>query len=329
MKIASPRLLWLLVLLVPIVLVLIRNYGFGRHDLRVLGGRGRGQELGNVYLVKSFFSGLFFCLFYVFAVLSLAGISWGQTPSEDDRNGLDIVLAVDVSRSMLAQDVKPSRLDRSRDIIRGLLRELPGTRYGLDVFKGTGSPAIPITEDRMAIESFLDYLSPRVLTSPGTDLERGLDTALAMFPSATGRFRAVILFTDGESQEGNPFAAADRAQKLGIPVFTVMAGTSQGTTIPVGDGSVIRGSNGEPVVSRANIGVLDDIARVSGGSEFQLSDPAVFGSLLSAVQRYAGEKAIGGFRLTDVLRYRIFLGLSLLFLLFSLAVRVVKWKNTF
>lgn len=329
MKIASPRALWLLVLLIPIALILIRNYGFGRHDLRLLGGRGRHQEMSNVYLVKSFFSGLFFCLFFVFAVFSLAGISWGQTPSEDDRVGLDVVMAVDVSRSMLAEDVKPSRLDRSRDIIRGLLRELPGTRYGVSVFKGAGSIVIPITEDRMAIESFMDYLSPQVLTAPGTNLERGIDTALSMFPAATGRFRAVILFTDGESQDGDPYAAADRAQKLGIPIFTVAAGTTQGATIPLGDGSVIQDSAGKPVVTRANVGLLDDVARISGGTSFQLSDPAVFSLLLTAVQHYAGTRASGGFRLVDVPRYRIFLGLALMFLVFSLAVRVVKWKNTF
>ncbi|HUX12786.1 MAG TPA: VWA domain-containing protein [Spirochaetia bacterium] len=329
MKIASPGALWFLLLLFPIVLILIRSYGFGRHDLRVLGGRWQREELGNVYLVKSFFSGLFFCLFFTFAVLSLAGISWGQTPAEDDRAGLDIVIAIDVSRSMLAEDVKPSRLDRSRDIIRGLLRELPGTRYGIAVFKGSGAAVIPITEDRLSIESLMDYLSPAMLTAPGTNIESGIDTALSMFPSATGRFRAMILFSDGEAQDGNPYAAADRATKDGIPIFTVVAGTTQGSTVPLPDGQVVRDGSGRPIESRANIGVLDDISQVTGGVSVQLTDPGVFSELLSALQRHAGSRSTGGFTLADVPRYRIFLGLALMFLVFSLGIRVVKWKNTF
>ena len=329
MTVASPKALWLLALLVPIILVLLRNYGFGRHDLTLLGGRWREQESLNVYLVKSFFGGLFFCLFYIFMVLSLAGFSWGQAPVEEDRSGIDIVIAVDVSRSMLAQDIRPSRLDRSRDIIRGLLRELPGSRYGIDVFKGTGAAVIPVTEDRLSIQSFLDYLGPQILTSPGTNLERGIDSAIHMFPAGTGRFRVVVLFSDGEAQAGDALKAAARAAKLGIPVFTVVAGTVEGATIPLSDGNVVRDASGKEVVTRAHPGVMASIAVESGGKSFSLSDPAVFSALLSSIQKYAGVRTSEGFRLVDVPRYAIFLSLALLFLLLSIGVRVVKWKNVF
>jgi Ca-activated chloride channel family protein len=150
-----------------------------------------------------------------------------------------------------------------------------------------------------------------------------------MFPAATGRFRAVVLFSDGEAQSGNANAAAQRARELNIPIFTVVTGTADGATIPLANGGVVHDRNGKVVVTRADPRLMRNIARASGGRSFSLSDPAVFSALLSSIQKLAGLRSSEGFRLVDIPRYAIFLGLALFFLFLSLGVRVVKWKDVF
>lgn len=323
------RLLLLLLAIIPIVAILIRNYRAGRRDLGVIAGRGQAREIQNVYLVKSFFGGLFLVLFLTFSVLASVGFSWGQAPVEEDRSGLDIVVLVDVSRSMLSQDVKPSRLDRSRDLIRGLVRELTGARFGVAVFKGSAVAEIPVTEDTVSIDSFMDFLSPQMITTPGSNLEDGIRTALGMFPPGTGRFRTIVVFSDGESLSGDAGAAADEAASEGVKIFSVVAGTPEGSTIPLADGTVVRDASGQPVITKADSTVMNDIAQRSGGDLFRLTDPAVFASLLNGVHRYGVGGGEAGFHLESIPRYRFFLGLALAFLLLHLAVRVVRWRKLF
>jgi len=329
MSVTHPQAFWYLLGLIPLLLLQLLSYSRGRRSLPMVAPPANQEELANVYLVKWFFSSLAFDLFYVFAVLALAGFYWGQRPVEEDRSGMDAVLVVDVSRSMLAADVSPSRMDRSKDIMRGLIGELDGSRFALVVFKGQATRLVPMTEDRAALEASIDALQPDMLSSPGTDVESGLKAALAAFPDGTDSHRIVVLFSDGESLSGSALEAARQAGERGIPVFVVAAGTLQGSAIMLPGGKVLTDAEGRVVISRVSLESLSDIASASGGALFRASDADIFKELTGAVGDFVGRRNSEGFRLEDVARYPLFLSLAIVFLLLHVAIRVVRWKNTF
>jgi Ca-activated chloride channel family protein len=327
MTIEYPHVIWALLGLVPIVILELRNFMRGRRDLARFTGRLRKQNVQNVYLVKWFFSTAAFVLFYLFAVLALAGFFWGQEPVEEDRRGLDVTFAVDVSRSMLADDVAPSRLARSKGLIRGMVEELPGSRFALVVFKGQGITAMPMTQDTTAIQNFLESVGPSLLSSPGSDIESGLSTALNAFPDVLARNRVVVLFSDGESLTGRAAEAARTAAERGIPVFSVGVGTEEGSAIIRDNGEPIRDRDGQVVISRLDEQTLRRVAERSGGGFYRGGDPATLGSLLDEVRGYVTRQEKQGFRLVDVPRYRTFLSLALVFFVLYTAIRVVPWRG--
>lgn len=327
MNLAYPDVLWFLFVLVPVILVQYANYRRGRRDLKVLTGAAGRTDIHTIYQVKAFFLALFFDLFIVFAVLALAGFSWGMDTVEEDRSGLELAIVVDVSRSMLAEDVPPSRLARSASVVRGLVRELAGSRFSVVVFKGDAVTVVPMTEDAVAVESVLDFLGTGLISTPGTNLARGLEEALESFPEGSARNRAVLVFSDGESLSGSPYEVVYRAVNRGIPVFTLGAGTVEGTTVFLADGTPIIDDNGNPVVSRLEADVLRVVAAESGGQYLSLSDVNVFSALLGRLRSFEEIRTVRGFRLQPIRRFRLFLALSALFLVLYLALRTVRFRG--
>jgi Ca-activated chloride channel family protein len=316
--------LWLLLALLPILAIQLRLFAAGGKDLVRLGA---SRSLRNVFVVKWFFTALFFDLFLVTSILAAADLQWGERPVEEDRDGLEIVFTVDVSRSMLAADPAPSRLSRTADLLRGLVERLPGSRYSLVAFKGRAVPLIPPTEDRVALGSLANQLSPELLSAPGTNLADALSVALDAFTDGSRRHRVLVLFTDGESLEGSPLEEASRAAELGVPIFSVAAGSEEGSTIRLSDGSLLRDSEGEIVVSRVDADLLERIAEMTGGQSLRLSDADVFSRLLGHIEAHVSAREERGFRLVSVSRYRLFVGLALVFLLLHMSVRFVKWRG--
>lgn len=330
MTILYPGMLYLLFLLIPVFLILIFLYRKSVRDLELLTGKTVLQLFGTVYTVKWFFRGIFFLFALAMTILSLAGISWGETTVEEDREGLEILFTVDISRSMLARDVEPSRLKRTGEVIRGVVNGLPGSRFGAVIFKGAPSKIIPITEDQVLIESFLDYLSSGMISTPGSDIGGGLELALQSFPDGSDRNRIIILFTDGEriapdNSEGSVLRTAYKAGQKGIPIYTVACGTEAGSVITLSDGSVLLDEDGSKVITRTNTGLLQEIARNSSGEFFLLSDSDIFSRLIRSLDDHNKEKIKEGFRVVNVERYRFFLLFALLFLVLRMVIRSFRW----
>ena len=212
MTFGSPGTLWALLALLPIMLIQLRAYFKGRKDLAVLGRHWDRDAVQTLFLVKWFFLVLTFDLFVALSIFALSDITWGERPVEEDRDNLDVVVALDISRSMLADDVEPSRLSQSLAVIRSASRQLPAARFGLIVFKGDAVLLLPLTEDLNALEAVLDGVSPQLVSTPGTDLERGLAKAMDAFPAGTNAHRAILLISDGESLSGSPARAATTAR---------------------------------------------------------------------------------------------------------------------
>jgi Ca-activated chloride channel family protein len=325
---APGRLFGLLVLL-PMIAAQVVAFLKGRRDIALLGRPSSSDSARTLYAVKSFFAALTFNLFVVFAVFALADPTWGERPVEEDRDDLDVVVCLDISRSMLATDVDPSRLARSLSLVRSVSRQLPAARFALLVFKGDATMLLPLTEDLNALETVLDGISPDLVSTPGTDIEKGLSTAIEAFPPGTNAHRAILLVSDGESLDGTPDRPAGVARSLGIPVLTVVAGTAEGATLVARDGTTVMDSAGRPVVSRASETVLRGIADATGTITVGIADLDAAATVADGLRAHAERREAAGFRLVPVRRYALFIGAALAALALYLAVGVIRWQRAF
>ena len=201
----------------------------------------------------------------VLIAVALAGPKWGFHWQEVHREGIDLLIALDTSRSMLATDVKPNRLERAKYAIMDLLPLLQGDRIGLVAFAGTAFLECPLTLDYAAFERSLRSIDIGIIPRGGTAIARALDTSLDAFDARQGKYEAVILITDGENTEGDVKEAAQRAVELGVKVFAVGIGTPEGDLLPLKDGFV-KDRHGQVVKSRLNEDTLKDIALATGGA---------------------------------------------------------------
>ena len=200
---------------------------------------------------------------------ALAGPVRGYTEREVTRRGLDLVVCLDTSRSMLVRDLRPSRLERAVREIRGLGERLRGDRVALLAFAGDVREIAPLTHDRAALSGFLQGLSPGDNRKGGTDLGAALEAALELFDGRTGAHEAIVLLTDGEDLSGNALGAAELAKSRGIRVYVVGMASSAGGKIPEKDAagreSFVVDAGGQEVVSRLDEASLRAIAEATGG----------------------------------------------------------------
>ncbi len=214
----------------------------------------------------------------VLLAVSAVGPVRGYTEREVPRRGLDLVLCLDTSRSMFTQDVRPSRLERAKREVLGLLELLRGDRVALIAFSGDAREVAPLTHDRHTLERLLDYIDPEDNQVGGTDLAVALEHALALFDGRTGAHEAIVLLTDGEDLSGRGTEAAAEAAQRGIRVYVVGIGTALGGKIPVlgrdGRETFLRGPEGEEVVTRLGGDTLVALARSTGGEYLSTEESA-------------------------------------------------------
>jgi Ca-activated chloride channel family protein len=322
----NPRALYLLLLVLPLLVLAVVQYRQGKRGLLLLSGSWRFDRLKNVFLVKSFFREFFLLLSFVFAIFALADVRGGKRLVEDDRSGLEIVFALDISRSMLARDVGSARLDAMVGEIGRLTQALVDAQFGVVVVKGRGAVILPTTEDLFSLDLVLANLHPGLVTTPGSDIEAGIREALSAFREG-GRFRAVVLFSDGEYLEGDPLGAAKLASERGIPIISVGVGSPEGAELILRDGTRIVDRGGSPVVSRLNRSSLQEVARNSGGKYYSIADShRIQGELIALLKNMKTADETEGLRLVPRLWYSPLLIASLAALSISLLTRVVRWQ---
>ncbi len=216
----------------------------------------------------------------LFLILALIGPQWGFRWQEIKRRGVDLVIALDVSKSMLAQDIKPSRLDRAKLAIQELLPMVKGDRIGLVAFAGTSFVQCPLTVDHGALLLTLEELDTNSIPRGGTAIANAIRDSLKVFASSAPDSRALIVMTDGESHEGDAITAAKEAAKQGVKIFTVGVGTPDGELVPITDAqghqTFLKDREGRTVKSRLEEGLLQQIALETGGSYIRAT-PAAFG----------------------------------------------------
>ena len=204
------------------------------------------------------------CLGLGFIILALARPQFGSKLREVTRQGVEIMLAVDVSNSMLAQDFEPSRLERTKSAIDRLAEKLHEDRIGLIVFAGDAYVQLPITSDYVTARNFARNISPDMVSRQGTALGAAIELASGSFSSGSEGSRVIILISDGENHEDDAMAAAEAAARQGIKIYTIGIGTPEGAPIRIG-GDFIKDEEGKMVVSKLDEQTLEQIALTTGG----------------------------------------------------------------
>ncbi|MCO4768537.1 MAG: VWA domain-containing protein [Deltaproteobacteria bacterium] len=205
---------------------------------------------------------------FVWLIVALAGPTWGFHWEDVRRRGVDLVVALDLSRSMLAEDSKPDRLTAAKREIRDLIDLLRGDRVGLVAFAGTAFVQCPLTLDYHAFELFLDKMDPNWVPVGGTDLAAAVRVSMEAFPENERSGKAVLLITDGEDHSGELQAAAEEARQQGVHVFVVGIGNREGAPIPDGRGGFVK-QNGKVVLSKLDEPALKELALTTDGTYVQ------------------------------------------------------------
>jgi Ca-activated chloride channel family protein len=242
---------------------------FGNEDLitPLLATPGRGRWLIRCALL------LVSC---TFLALALARPQWGAKLEEVQRKGVDVIIAMDVSNSMLAEDVKPSRLVRAREEVAALIDSLEGDRVGLVAFAGEPYVACPLTLDYSAAKVFLDVLDPSLLPVGGTAIASAIRKSSEVFGGKDKRYKVLVLITDGEDHQQDAVAAATEAAAGGVVIYALGVGSGAGSPIPLrGEGGVEAGyrkdREGRIVTSRLDPVKLAEIAEAGGGRYLPLT----------------------------------------------------------
>ncbi len=259
----------------------------------------------------------------VLASVALAGPRWGTARELIRTNGGDVVLAMDASQSMLADDERPTRLERMKQEVRRFRAASPGDRVALIAFSGRAYVLSPLTSDDGALELFLDNLDPSIVGQPGTALAPAITSALDLLQAAQGGAgKAVVLLTDGEGFDDRASAikAAQRAKSLGVRLVTVGFGTAGGTSIPVRGANGVeakRDENGDIVITRYQPETLAEIARVADG-EFIPAEATDKGTRIArALSSLEAKRRAAEAGLSMPARYQWLLGVAVLLLLFD------------
>lgn len=324
MTLDHPALLWLALLLPVLVGLGVVGYVLRRRRaLRSLGDAGMLARLGAGDL-RAFPTRRFVLLLIAAAGLGVAasGPRWGVISVEDRTPSANLVLALDVSKSMLARDADPSRLERERTLARRLLRELPADRVGLVAFAGRAYTLSPMTVDHGALELYLGALDPGIVSYGGSSLGSALRRATDLAQAPETRPGVVVLITDGEAldERSDVLAAVQRAAQQGVVVHTVGIGTSEGAPVPDLDpktGAMTgykRGPDGQIVISHLDTDLLRQVAERTGGRYFQLNRAGAGDRLVSLLKGLDREEGVTNRRVERRTRYEWFAALALVLL---------------
>ncbi len=325
-RFANPQYLYLLSL-IPIMWML---YLVASHSRRRRLGR-----FGNLEVIKTLmpnisrgrvrFKFLLYLASLLFLILALSRPQFGSKLRESKSQGVEMMLLVDVSNSMLAEDFQPNRLERTKFAISRLFERLDQDRVGVIAFAGEAEVKLPITSDYRMAQSYASRLSPQNVAIQGTDIGKAIDLALLSYTDNDDVSRVMILITDGENHDKSALAAAERAKALGVKIYSVGIGTPEGAPVMI-DGEFIRGSNGEIVVSKLGEDTLRELSEITGGAYLRAT-PQTIG--LSEITRDINELERG--ELTTIQfeeyneQFQYLLAIALLLLLMELAV--LGYKN--
>lgn len=258
--------LWFLLLvpLIPAVYAIMRH--FRRRTLRKFGDEDLVRELMPSWSsAKGWVRVILLDLAFLFFVIGLSRPQIGAKLSERETKGAEIMICLDVSNSMLAQDYSPNRLERAKLAVSRMVDKLQDDRIGLIVFAGSSFVQLPITADYISAKMFLNNVDTGSVPIQGTAIGDAILTASRSFSTQSEKSRAIVVITDGENHEDDPVAAAAQAADAGIRVYTIGVGSQHGQPIPV-NGELLKDKDGDIVVTRLDEETLMQVAKAGNGA---------------------------------------------------------------
>jgi len=266
LRFEDPIYLWMLLIIPILVLVRFIVWQKRKRNLRKFGDPSLLKEM--MPDVSKYRPTIKFCLLLsviTILIFMIARPQVGSKISHEKREGIEVLIALDISNSMLAQDVIPSRLEKSKLLIEDLVDHFTNDKVGLVVFAGDAFVQLPITNDYVSAKMFLQNINPSLITTQGTDLARAISLSQSCFTQREHIGRAIIVITDGEDHEGGALEVAREAYKKGINVFILGVGTSKGAPIPDGNGGYLKDNSGQTVLSALNEQMCQQVAKAGNG----------------------------------------------------------------
>ena len=264
----DPQYLYLLLLIPFLAVIRFMSYRKQKKRLRKFGDPKLLKEL--MPDVSRWRPGVKFWLLesaLTLLILMLARPQMGTKISHEKRTGIETIICVDISNSMRAEDVTPSRLDRAKMMVENLVDHFTDDKIGLIVFAGDAFVQLPITSDYVSAKMFLSNIDPSMMATQGTDVARAIDMATHSFTQEKGIGKAIIVITDGEDHEGGAVEAAEAAKKSGMRVYMLGIGSTKGAPIPIpGTGDYMSDNTGQTVMSALNEDMCKQIAAAGGGA---------------------------------------------------------------
>lgn len=272
-----PHFLYVLILIPFLIVFFIWAFQQKKKALEIFGNLSLVEKLSG-YVSKShqIWKRIFLVIAVFFLILAIARPQLGTKMKQIKREGQDIVIALDLSESMIAEDIQPNRLQKARHEISSLINKFQGDRVALIGFAGKAFIQCPLTLDYSAAKMFLDAMEPEIMPIPGTAIAKAMEKALSCFNEKERKHKILILITDGEDHIGKPLEIAKLAARQGVVIYTVGIGSRKGVPIPVFDKQSNRtgykkNRNGEVVMTKLDELSLEKIALETGGKYYRAS----------------------------------------------------------
>ena len=313
MTFGSPQFLLLLAALPTLALFLWWAWARRTAALRRIGDAALLERLGLAAGRRE--RGLRLILWFIgvaLLIMSLARPQWGSDIEIVEQRGVQVMVALDISRSMLAQDLKPTRLDRAKLEISDLISRLDGDEVGIVLFSGASFIQFPLTSDYATARTYLNHASPNAITRQGTVIAEAIETAMVGFSTERENQKVIVIMTDGENHEGDPITAAREAAAQGAVIYTVGFGSAEGGAVPEYDErgeitSYRQDAQGQVLISRIDEVALQQIAESGGGRYFRATDSGAIARLAEEIQSFEDQSLKSEFNQRKVERFQLFL----------------------
>lgn len=272
----NPAFLYLLII-IPVIIV-IRLLEMRKRKLKL-------KKFGDLSLLKQLMPDVsssrkslkFWLMIAALALLivMLARPQMGTKISQEKRKGIEVIISLDISNSMRAEDVVPSRLDKSKMLVENMVDNFTNDKVGLVVFAGDAFIQLPITSDYVSAKMFLQNTDPSLIATQGTDLAGAIELSSKSFTQQDKVGRAILIITDGEDHEGGAIEAAEKARKNGIRVFVLGVGSTKGSPVPDGNGAYMKDNSGQEVISALNEEMCKQVAQAGGGAYIHVDNTSL------------------------------------------------------
>lgn len=333
---AHPKLLYLLAI-IPVIIVFFW--------LSVIRKKALLKEFGDQSVVKELMPDyssnrpvvklIFLLLAVAFFILGLAGPEFGSKLEKKKHRGVEIIIALDVSNSMLAEDIQPSRLERAKQAISKLVDNMQSDRIGLIVFAGEAFTQLPITSDYISAKMFLSNISTNSVPVQGTAIGAAINLAARSFTPDYKGDKAVILITDGENHEDDALGAAKAAAEKGITVYAIGMGLPEGAPIPVSGGgqkNYLKDGQGNVVISKLDEGMLSQIASAGNGLYIRANNTQMgLNTVFDKIKKMSKAEFESKIYAEYESQFQWPIGIALLLLIFEMFIleRKTKWSEKF